>query len=61
VELWPLVLNKLDQVDKRQTDVIELRIEAVNPRVTLVRAVHADVQIERLLNPNKGCSCFSDY
>jgi len=49
-----VVLNKLDQVDKRQADVIERRIKAVNPRVTLVRAVHADVQIERLLKGARG-------
>ena len=43
-----VVLNKLDQVGTRQADVIERRVKAVNPRVRLVRTVHADVPIERL-------------
>ncbi len=48
-----VVLNKLDQVDKRQADVIERRIKTANPNVTLVRAVHADVPIERLFKATR--------
>lgn len=44
-----VVLNKLDQVDDRQVPLVERRIRSVNPAARIVRAVHADVPINRLL------------
>ena len=44
-----VVLNKLDQVDERQADLVERRIRAANPTARIVRAVQADVSIEGLL------------
>lgn len=49
-----VVLNKLDQVDKGQVELIERRIMAANPKAAIVRAVHADVQIERILRRPRG-------
>lgn len=43
-----VVLNKLDQINSRQTDLVERRIRGVNPTVTIVRAVHAEVEVGRL-------------
>jgi G3E family GTPase len=51
-----VVLNKLDQIDTRQADLIERRIKAVNSEATVVRAVHADVQIDRILRRPRGGS-----
>ncbi len=51
-----VVLNKLDQIDRRQADLIERRIKSANPDAAVVRAVHADVQIERLLRRSRGVS-----
>lgn len=48
-----VVLNKLDQIDRRQVELIERRIKAANPKVAIVRAVYADVQIERLLHRSR--------
>ncbi len=44
-----VVLNKLDQVDERHADLVERRIRSANPAARVVRAVHADVPIDRLL------------
>lgn len=44
-----VVLNKLDQINGRQTDLVEQRIKAVNPTAKIVRAVHAEVELDRLL------------
>lgn len=44
-----VVLNKLDQVDDRQAALVERRIRSANPAARVVRAVHADVPIDRLL------------
>ncbi|MGH7217569.1 MAG: CobW family GTP-binding protein [Nitrospiraceae bacterium] len=44
-----VVLNKLDQVDAKQADLVERRIAVVNPTARIVRAVHADVEVGRLL------------
>ncbi len=44
-----VVLNKLDQVDDRQAALVERRIRAANPAARIVRAIHADVPINRLL------------
>lgn len=50
-----VVLNKLDQIDERQADLVERRIKSVNPAARVVRAVHADVPIDRLLEvPEEG-------
>lgn len=43
-----VVLNKLDQVDAKQADLVELRITAANPKARIIRAVHADVDVDRL-------------
>lgn len=43
-----VVLNKLDQINSRQADLVERRIRGVNPTVTIVRAVHAEVEVGRL-------------
>lgn len=43
-----MVLNKLDQINGRQADLVERRIKAVNPTATIVRAVHAEVEVGRL-------------
>jgi G3E family GTPase len=51
-----VVLNKLDQIDGRQADLIERRIKSANPKAVVVRAVHADVQIEWLLRRSRGVS-----
>ncbi|ALA59848.1 GTP-binding protein [Nitrospira moscoviensis] len=37
-----VVLNKLDQIDGRQADLVERRVRSVNPRARVVRAVHAE-------------------
>jgi G3E family GTPase len=42
------VLNKLDQISSRQADLVERRIEVVNPTAKIVRAVHAEVEVGRL-------------
>lgn len=44
-----VVLNKLDQIDARQAALAERRVRSANPAARLVRAVHADVPIDRLL------------
>jgi G3E family GTPase len=50
-----VVLNKLDQIDGRQADLVERRIRSANPAARIVRAVHADVPIDRLLEvPEEG-------
>lgn len=50
-----VVLNKLDQINGRQADLVEWRVRSVNPRARVVRAVHADVPIDRLLEvPKEG-------
>lgn len=43
-----VVLNKLDQINSRQADLVERRIKVVNPTATIVRAVHAEVEVGRL-------------
>ncbi len=43
-----VVLNKLDEINSRQADLMERRIKVVNPTATIVRAVHADVEVSRL-------------
>jgi G3E family GTPase len=43
-----VVLNKLDQINGRQAALVERRITAVNPTATIVRAVHAEVEVGRL-------------
>jgi G3E family GTPase len=43
-----VVLNKLDQINGRQADLVERRIKVVNPTATIVRAVHAEVEVDRL-------------
>lgn len=43
-----VVVNKLDQIDPRQADLVERRIKLVNPTATIVRAVHAEVEVARL-------------
>lgn len=43
-----VVLNKLDQINGRQADLVERRIKVVNPTATIVRAVHAEVEVGRL-------------
>lgn len=49
-----VVLNKLDQIDDRQVALVERRIRSVTPAARIVRAVHADVPIDRLLEPQTG-------
>jgi G3E family GTPase len=50
-----VVLNKLDQIDERQAHLVERRIRSVNPGVRVVRAVYANVPIDRLLEaPEEG-------
>lgn len=44
-----VVLNKLDQIDDRQAALVERRVRSANPAARIVRAVHADVPIDRLL------------
>ncbi|TKB93744.1 MAG: GTP-binding protein [Nitrospira sp.] len=51
-----VVLNKLDQIDKEQVELIERRIKAANSKAVIVRAVHADVQIERILRRSRSVS-----
>jgi G3E family GTPase len=43
-----VVLNKLDQINSRQADLVERRIKIVNPTATIIRAVHAEVEVGRL-------------
>ncbi|MCP9469145.1 MAG: GTP-binding protein [Nitrospira sp.] len=43
-----VVINKLDQIDRRQADLVERRIKVVNPAATIVRAAHAEVDVDRL-------------
>ena len=43
-----VVLNKLDQINGRQADLVEQRIKAVNPTASIIRAVHAEVEVGRL-------------
>jgi G3E family GTPase len=43
-----VVLNKLDQIDDRQAVLVEGRVRSTNPAARIVRAVHADVPINRL-------------
>lgn len=43
-----VVLNKLDQVNGGQADLVERRIKVVNPTATIVRAVHAEVELDRI-------------
>jgi len=43
-----VVLNKLDQINGRQADLVERRIKIVNPTARIVRAVHAEVEVDRL-------------
>lgn len=50
-----VVLNKLDQIEKRQVDLIEQRIMAVNPGAVIVKTVYADVRVNGLLhNPSNA-------
>lgn len=44
-----VVVNKLDQINARQADMVERRIRSTNPSARIVRAVHADVHIEEVL------------
>ncbi len=44
-----VVLNKIDQVDAKQADLVEQRIKAANPGARIIRAVQADVEVGRLL------------
>jgi G3E family GTPase len=44
-----VVLNKLDQINGRQADLVERRIKAANPNARIMRAVHAKVKVEGLL------------
>lgn len=43
-----VVVNKLDQIDRRQADLVERRIKVVNPTATIVRTAHAEVDVGRL-------------
>ncbi|MBM4119467.1 MAG: GTP-binding protein [Nitrospira sp.] len=43
-----VVLNKLDQINRHQADLVERGIKAVNSTATIVRAVHAEVEVDRL-------------
>lgn len=43
-----VVLNKLDQINSCQADLVERRIKVVNPTAMIVRAVHAEVEVRRL-------------
>jgi cobalamin biosynthesis protein CobW len=43
-----VVLNKLDQINGRQADLVERRIKIVNPTARIIRAVHAEVEVDRL-------------
>lgn len=50
-----VVLNKLDQIGERQADLVERRIRSTNPSAHIVRAIHADVPIDQLLQvPDEG-------
>ena len=51
-----VLLNKLDQIDRRQIEPIERRIQAVNPHTAIMRALHADVPMERLLDRPRSAS-----
>lgn len=44
-----VVLNKLDQIDDRQVELVAGRVRSANPAARIVRAVHADVPIDQLL------------
>lgn len=43
-----VVINKLDQIDRHQADLVERRIKVVNPAAVIVRAAHAEVDVDRL-------------
>jgi len=43
-----VVLNKLDQINGRQADLVERRIKVVNASAKIIRTVHAEVEIDRL-------------
>lgn len=49
-----VVLNKLDQVGDRQADLLECRVQTVNPTARIVRAVHADVDVQKLFSPSRN-------
>lgn len=49
-----VVLNKLDQIDARQAAFVERRVRSVNPAARIVRAIHAGVPIDRLLERPAG-------
>jgi len=49
-----VVLNKLDQVDEKQADLVERRITAANPKARIIRAVHANVEVDRLFQTRMG-------
>lgn len=44
-----VVLNKIDQVDAKQVDLVERRIRATNPKARIIRAEHANVEVDHLL------------
>ncbi|PHX90841.1 MAG: hypothetical protein CK534_02150 [Nitrospirae bacterium] len=44
-----VILNKLDQVNATHADLVEQRIKSVNPKVRLLRAVQADVEMRQVL------------
>lgn len=44
-----VVLNKLDQIDDRQVALVAGRVRSANPAARIVRAIHADVPIDQLL------------
>ncbi|MCP9471180.1 MAG: GTP-binding protein [Nitrospira sp.] len=43
-----VVVNKLDQIDRRQADLVERRIKVVNSAAAIVRTAHAEVDVDRL-------------
>jgi len=43
-----VVLNKVDQINEHQANLVEQRIKIVNPTAKIVRAVHAEVEVGRL-------------
>ena len=43
-----VVLNKLDQINDRQADLVEQRIKNVNPTAKIILTAHAEVDVGRL-------------
>jgi G3E family GTPase len=49
-----VVLNKVDQVKPGQADLVQRQIVAVHPRVRILKAVHANVEIGQLFQARKA-------